>query len=119
MYLANLHQRSGGERQAIAIARALVSDPDIVVMDEPTSALSTDSAERVQDLIKSLQDEGLSVIVISHNMDEIFSLTDRITVLDNGSLVGSVDTDDVNRNDIVHMMVNGELPEGIEEADAI
>ncbi|MFB6106863.1 MAG: ATP-binding cassette domain-containing protein [Halobacteriaceae archaeon] len=101
---------SGGERQAIAIARALVTDPDIVVMDEPTSALSPDSAKRVQELISTLQDEGISIVVISHNMDEVFSVCDRITVLDNGDLVGSVDTDDVTESQVVEMMVSGRMP---------
>lgn len=104
---------SGGERQAIAIARALVTDPDIVVMDEPTSALSPDSAKRVQELVKTLRDEeGLSVVIISHNMDEVFSTTDRITVLDNGNLVGCVDTDAVTRSEVVEMMVSGQMPDG-------
>lgn len=106
---------SGGERQSIAIARALVTDPEIVIMDEPTSALSTDSAERVQELIGDLNEEGLSVLIISHNMDEIFTLTDRITVLDNGLRVGTVETEEVSRSDIVHMMVEGKMPAGIRD----
>lgn len=108
---------SGGERQAIAIARALVTDPDIVVMDEPTSALSPDSAERVQELIKTLQDEGISVIVISHSMDEVFSVCDRVTVLDNGDLVGAVDTDDVTQSQVVEMMVSGRMPSHIRSTE--
>jgi ABC-type sugar transport system ATPase subunit len=102
---------SGGERQSIAIARALVTDPDILVLDEPTSALSPDSAERVEELVKTLRaEEDISVIIISHNMDEVFNLTDRITVLDNGKLVGTVDTDTVDRRDVVEMMVSGTMP---------
>jgi simple sugar transport system ATP-binding protein len=101
---------SGGERQAIAIARALVTDPDIIVMDEPTSALSAESTRRVQELIKTLQEEeGISIIVISHNLDEVFELTDRVTVLLNGNLVSSVDSDSVSKNDIVTMMVDGTM----------
>lgn len=100
---------SGGERQAIAIARALVTDPELIIMDEPTSALSADSARRVRELIKTLNDEGITVLLITHNMDEVFGLTDRITVLENGNLVGTVDTDSVTKEDIVQMMVSGEL----------
>lgn len=106
---------SGGERQAIAIARALVTDPDIIVMDEPTSALSADSAGRVEELIKTLQEEGLSILLISHNLDEVFNVTDRITVLDSGNHVGTVSTSDVSRRDIVQMMVDGRIPEDVEE----
>ena len=102
---------SGGERQSIAIARALVTDPDILILDEPTSALSPDSAKRVEELVQTLrEEEGISVIIISHNMDEVFNLTDRITVLDNGNLVGTVDTDAVDRRDVVEMMVSGTMP---------
>jgi ABC-type sugar transport system ATPase subunit len=102
---------SGGERQSIAIARALVTDPDILILDEPTSALSPDSAKRVEELVKTLrEEEGISVIIISHNMDEVFNLTDRITVLDNGNLAGTVDTDEVTRRDVVEMMVSGKVP---------
>lgn len=101
---------SGGERQAIAIARSLVTDPDIIIMDEPTSALSPDSAERVQKLVEALKEQGISIILISHNLDEVFSLTDRITVLDNGRLVGVVDSDSVTKNDVVKMIVEGRPP---------
>lgn len=105
---------SGGERQSIAIARALVTDPDIVVMDEPTSALSPDAAKRVQELVQTLRnDEGISVLIISHNMDEVFNITDRVTILDNGNLVGTVATDSVNRRDVVEMMVSGRMPDHV------
>lgn len=98
---------SGGERQAIAIARALVTDPDIVVMDEPTSALSVDSSQRVLELIRNLRSEGLTVVVITHSMDEVFDIADRITVIDNGRTVGEVQTDEVTKQDVVEMMVTG------------
>lgn len=101
---------SGGERQAVAIARTLVTDPDVVILDEPTAALSTDSSERVQNLIQTLNDEGITILVISHSIDEIFDLADRTTVLHNGDMVGTVDTDDAVKDDIVEMMVGGEMP---------
>jgi len=104
---------SGGERQAVAIARALVTDPEIVVMDEPTSALSPDSAERVKELVRNLRDDGVTVLLISHNLQEVFSLTDRLTILDNGNFVGRVDTDDVTDDDVVRMMVGGKIPQDV------
>lgn len=103
---------SGGERQSIAIARALVTDPDLVIMDEPTSALSADSARRVRELIETLKEEGITVLLITHNLDEVFGLTDRITVLENANLVGTVDSDAVTKEDIVQMMISGELTTG-------
>jgi ABC-type sugar transport system ATPase subunit len=102
---------SGGERQAVAIARALVTDPKIVIMDEPTSALSADSSAHVRELITTLREEGISVLLISHDLNEIFDLTDRITVLDNGELVGTVDTTTVDKDDVVKMMMSGVMPE--------
>jgi len=102
---------SGGERQSIAIARALVTDPDIIIMDEPTSALSADAADRVQSLIKTLQEEGITIIIISHDFNEVFSVTNRIMVLNNGSLVGSAPSDSVTKDDVLRMMVDGTMPE--------
>jgi ABC-type sugar transport system ATPase subunit len=98
---------SGGERQAVAIARALITDPDLVILDEPTSALSTDAAQRVIDLVKTLRDEGISVLLISHSLEEIFSLTDRITVLHSGKRVGTVTSDNVTEDEVVEMMIAG------------
>lgn len=110
---------SGGERQAIAIARALITEPDIVIMDEPTSALSADSVSRVHELIRTLKREGLTVLIISHNIDEVFSLTDRLTVLDNGNLVGTVRTADVTNDQVLRMIIEGKMPEeAVEGASA-
>lgn len=105
---------SGGERQAVAINRALVTDPELVILDEPTSALSTESADRVMELIRQLKQEGLAVLIVSHNLDEIFSLTDRVTVIANGQNVGTARTDNVNREDVVQMMVSTEVPEHLQ-----
>lgn len=109
---------SGGERQAVAIARALVTDPDLVILDEPTSALSADSERRVRELVKTLNDEGVTVLIITHSMDEVFELTDRITILNSGNLVGTVETDTVTQEDIVQMMVTGSLPEDHPDAES-
>jgi len=105
---------SGGERQAIAICRALVTDPDVIVMDEPTSALSADAADRVMSLIRSLRDQGLSIIIVSHNLDEIFNVTDRMYILSNGSHVSTIDTGSVTREQVVQMMISETIPEGVE-----
>ena len=106
---------SGCERQAVAINRALVTDPELVILDEPTSALSTESADRVMELIRQLKAKGLSVLVVSHNLDEIFSLTDRTTVIANGRNVSTVETAAVDRSDVVQMMVSMEVPEHLQE----
>ncbi|MBX0325993.1 ATP-binding cassette domain-containing protein [Halomicroarcula sp. F13] len=98
---------SGGERQAVAIGRALVSDPDIVLLDEPTSALSKAAVEHVEELVQRLRDSGHSVILIDHNLEEVLSMSDRVAVLFQGRIVDVVDAADVTRDDVVSMMVSG------------
>lgn len=99
---------SGGERQAIAIARALVTDPEIVILDEPTSALSKAAVGHVERLVQQLKDNGHSVILVDHNLEEVQSMTDRIAVLFQGEVVDVVDTDSVSRDGLVSMMVSGQ-----------
>ncbi|MGV8935818.1 MAG: ATP-binding cassette domain-containing protein [Allorhizobium sp.] len=82
-----VRRMSGGQRQAVAIARTLLSDPKIVIMDEPTAAISVRQVAEVLDLIRRLRDRGISVILISHRMPDIFSVSDRIAVLRRGQMV--------------------------------
>lgn len=100
---------SGGERQAVAIGRALVTDPDIVFLDEPTSALSKAAANLVEELLEELKESGHTVLLIDHNLEEIISMSDRIGVMFNGEVVDVVDADDVTRDEIVAMMISGEV----------
>jgi ABC-type sugar transport system ATPase subunit len=104
---SNVEYLSGGERQAVAIGRALTTNPDIVVLDEPTSALSPDAAERVIDLIRSLRNEGVSVIIISHNLSHVFEISDRITILSDGDYVGTVNTSETDQTTVGRMIVEG------------
>jgi ABC-type sugar transport system ATPase subunit len=106
---------SGGERQAIAIGRALVSDPDIVFLDEPTSALSKAAVDHVERLVEELQNTGHTIVIIDHNLEEVLSMTDRIAVLFQGRVVDVVDSDEVTRDAIVAMMVSGQ-PMGATES---
>ncbi len=84
-----VRRMSGGQRQAVAIARTLLSDPRIVLMDEPTAAISVRQVAEVLDLIRRLRDRGISVILISHRMPDVFAVCDRIAVLRRGRLVSS------------------------------
>jgi len=103
---------SGGERQAVAIARALVTDPDVIVLDEPVSALSPALARSVLELVGDLRNEGTSIVLISHSLEEVFDFTDRILVLYNGHPVATVDTDLVTQSDVTQMIVEGQVPNG-------
>ncbi|AUV84549.1 sugar ABC transporter ATP-binding protein (plasmid) [Salinigranum rubrum] len=99
---------SGGEQQSVAIARALQSDPEIVIMDEPTSALSIEATRRILELIKRLRDQGVTIILISHNLENIFEVADRAAVLASGRLIGVEDLEGVTDDELVGMMMGRE-----------
>jgi len=80
---------SGGQRQAIAVARAVMRDTKLVIMDEPTAALGVSQTQLVLDLIKTLASRGIAVLVISHNLTDVFAVADRIAILHLGTLISS------------------------------
>ena len=82
---------SGGQRQSVAVARATMGSPRIVLLDEPTAALGISQTAQVLDLIRALRSEGLGVVVISHNLADVFAVSDRIVVLRLGRRVASFD----------------------------
>ena len=84
-----VRRMSGGQRQAVAIARTLLSKPKIVLLDEPTAAISVRQVAEVLELIRNLRDQGISVILISHRMPDVFAVADSIAVLRRGNLVAS------------------------------
>lgn len=92
---------SGGQRQSVAIARAVMWNSKLVMLDEPTAALGVAQTRQVLDLIKRLRDQGLAVVVISHNLADVFEVADRITVLRLGRLVGHFDVRTVSQQQIV------------------
>ena len=83
-----VRKMSGGQRQAVAIARTRLSEPKIVLMDEPTAAISVRQVAEVLNLIRRLKDQGMAVVLISHRMPDIFSVCDRLVVLRRGTKVG-------------------------------
>ncbi|WP_213304114.1 sugar ABC transporter ATP-binding protein [Paraburkholderia sacchari] len=97
------------ERQLVEIARAVHSDARIIVMDEPTTPLSSRETERLFKLIRQLREEGLAIIYISHRMAEIYELSDRVSVLRDGSYVGTLMRDELNAESLVSMMVGRDI----------
>jgi len=95
---------SGGQRQGIAICRAVTWAKRVVFMDEPTAALGVVQTRNVLDQIKRVRDQGLSVVLISHNMPEVFEVADRIEVLRLGERVGQFKRQDVTMEDVVGAM---------------
>ncbi len=100
---------SMGQRQLVEIARALHARSKILIMDEPTTALTAHESERLFALIRQLRAEGLAIIYISHRMDEVYALGDRVTVLRDGRLVGSLDKGEIRADTIVRMMVGRDV----------
>ena len=98
-----------GQRQLLAIARALSMDARILLMDEPTSSLFDDAAERLFGLIAALKQRGVSIVYVSHKMDEIFRLAGRATVLRDGETIGTVEVAGTSVNELIRMMVGREL----------
>ncbi len=95
---------SGGQRQAVAVARAIAWGRRIVIMDEPTAALGVRESSMVLELIKEVRSHGLSIIMISHNLPEVFAVADRITVLRLGRTITALNTKDTSLEAIVGMM---------------
>jgi simple sugar transport system ATP-binding protein/D-xylose transport system ATP-binding protein len=92
---------SGGQRQTVAIARSLLGDPQLVILDEPTAALGVAQTAEVLDLIERLRDRGLAVIMVSHNMEDVRAVADRVVVLRLGRNNGVFDVDAVSSQEIV------------------
>ena len=99
---------SGGQQQTIAIARALTFSPKLVIMDEPTAALAVKEVQHVLDLILKLKSDGISVILISHRLNDIFDVSDRIIVLRQGQIVAEKIKTETSMNQIVSYIVGAE-----------
>lgn len=98
-----------GERQRVEILKALYRDVDLLILDEPTAVLTPTQAQRLFDMLEKLSDEGLTVIIITHKLDEIKEVTDRVTVLRDGQNVGTVETSEHSSDDFARMMVGRDV----------
>jgi D-xylose transport system ATP-binding protein len=101
---------SGGQRQAVAIARAVHFNARILVMDEPTAALGPAETAQVRDLIRQLKAEGIGIFLVSHDIHDVFDLSDRISVMYHGRNVGTVNKGDVTPDDVLGMIILGKAP---------
>ena len=108
---------SGGQRQAVAIARAVHFNARILIMDEPTAALGPAETAQVRNLVRQLKDEGIGIFLISHDIHDVFDLSDRISVMLQGKLVGTVNKDDVTTDEVLAMIILGKLPEEVTQKD--
>ena len=100
---------SGGQRQAIAVAKAVMWNSRLVILDEPTAALGVAQTHQVLELVRRLADRGLGVVIISHNLHDIFEVSDRITVLRLGHKVATFVAAETTQQDVVHAITAGTL----------
>jgi D-xylose transport system ATP-binding protein len=108
---------SGGQRQSVAIAKAVEFNARILIMDEPTAALGPAETEVVRDLMRQLQEEGIGIFLISHDIHDVFDLADRISVMLQGKLVGTVNKSDVTMDEVLAMIIIGKLPDEVTETE--
>jgi D-xylose transport system ATP-binding protein len=103
---------SGGQRQSVAIARAILFNAKILIMDEPTAALGPQETEQVGELIHQLKKDGIGIFLISHDIHDVFDLADRVAVMKNGQMVGHARTEDVTKDEVLGMIILGKCPKG-------
>ncbi|GAA4189887.1 ATP-binding cassette domain-containing protein [Streptosporangium oxazolinicum] len=98
---------SGGQRQTVAIAKAVLWNSKVVILDEPTAALGVAQTAQVLELVRRLADQGLAVVLISHNMNDVFAVSDRIATLYLGRMAAQVKTSDVTHAQVVELITSG------------
>ena len=101
---------SGGQRQSVAIARAVHFNAKILIMDEPTAALGPAETAQVRELIEPLKSEGIGIFLISHDIHDVFDLADRISVMMQGRLVATVEKSKVTKDEVLAMIIMGQRP---------
>ncbi len=109
--LAEVHALSVGERQRVEIIRCLMTDPKLIILDEPTSVLPPQSVEKLFETLKRLRERGVSILFISHKLEEIRAICDRATILRAGRVTGHVDPREHDAHDLARMMIGRDMPE--------
>jgi D-xylose transport system ATP-binding protein len=98
---------SGGQRQVVAISRALYFKARVLIMDEPCAALGPEETRMVHDLVRRLKADGVGIFLVTHDMPDVFGLSDRLCVLKNGKVVGTYRTADVTEDEVLAMIIGG------------
>ena len=106
---------SGGQRQCVAIARAAGFAKKLIILDEPTAALGVQETARVEGIIKGLKERQIPLIIISHNLRQVFDLVDRIWVFRQGRIIASLETKKTNPEQIVALITGAISPESVGE----
>jgi ABC-type sugar transport system ATPase subunit len=103
-----IRQMSGGQRQAVAIARAVYWNAQLMIMDEPTAALGVPEQRKVLALVRTLRERGVGVIIISHNLQDVLDVADRVVVMRRGRAVGERQVADTNTSELLGLMIGAE-----------
>jgi D-xylose transport system ATP-binding protein len=98
---------SGGQRQSIAIARAVLFKARVVILDEPTAALGPSETQLFKELIKRLRDEGVAILMISHDIHDVFELADKLVVMADGKVVGRLNTHEATKDQVLSLIIMG------------
>lgn len=109
--LAHVHALSVGERQRVEIIRCLMTEPQLLILDEPTSVLPPQSVDKLFETLRRLRDRGVSILFISHKLEEIRAVCDRATILRGGRITGRVDPRDHDAHDLARMMIGRDMPQ--------
>jgi D-xylose transport system ATP-binding protein len=108
---------SGGQRQSVAIARAVHFNARILIMDEPTAALGPAETEQVRGLIRQLKADGIGIFLVSHDIHDVFDLSERISVMYHGRIVATVKKDDVTIDEVLAMIILGKKPDEVSQKE--
>lgn len=109
---------SGGERQSVAIARAVHFDAKVLILDEPTAALGPEETRGVVDQVRRLRAAGLGIVLVSHDLHDVFELSDRVVVMKSGRVIASRSTDDVSREELLELVIAGAAAASRDPGDA-
>ncbi|RWE70192.1 ABC transporter ATP-binding protein [Mesorhizobium sp.] len=109
--LAHVHALSVGERQRVEIIRCLMTEPQLLILDEPTSVLPPQSVDKLFETLRRLRDSGVSILFISHKLEEIRAVCDRATILRGGRITGHADPRDHDAHDLARMMIGRDMPQ--------
>ena len=119
-YDTNVRSLSGGQRQAIAIARAVYFNAKVLILDEPTAALGPSETELFKDLVGRLKAQGVGIVLISHDIHDVFDLADRLVVMTNGRVVGRLNTHEATKDQVLGMIILGGADDALSpEAQAL
>jgi D-xylose transport system ATP-binding protein len=108
---------SGGQRQAVAIARAVYFNARIMIMDEPTAALGPAETAQVRNLVRQLKEDGIGIFLISHDIHDVFDLSDRISVMYHGRIVDTVNKADTDADSVLGMIILGKKPDEVTQKE--